>query len=240
MDYEINDKEEFESLPLRYAYEFLSEKGFSSQVSEIKLSKDKFRSYSSTLRRCKILYILERNNLFEEFIIEYWKYAKTDKGKRKIQKYKSIYESFLNKEKIDEEDEEESINESGFALEEHLRDYLADNLGIIENGLKLFDDQKGNVGVEYPVDPTKKRIDILAIDKNGIPVVIELKVSRGYERVIGQCLYYKNKVKELLKTDKVRTIIIAKEITSHLKIASNDLIDLELYEYNLSIKLNKK
>ena len=42
-------------------------------------------------------------------------------------------------------------------------------------------------GVEYPIEDG--RIDILAIDKNERPVVIELKVSHGRNRTIGQLLY---------------------------------------------------
>ena len=79
----------------------------------------------------------------------------------------------------------------------------------------------------------------MAVDKNHIPVVIELKVSRGYEKVIGQCLYYKNRVKELLQTPRVRIVIIAREITPHLKTATADLPDVELYEYSLAVKLSK-
>jgi hypothetical protein len=68
-------------------------------------------------------------------------------------------------------------------------------------------------------------------------VVIELKVSRGYEKVIGQCLYYKNRLKQLLNSTKVRIIIIAREINPQLKIAIEDLPDVELFEYKLSVKL---
>lgn len=43
-------------------------------------------------------------------------------------------------------------------------------------------------GIEFPVG--SRFIDILAIDSNNDYVVIELKVSRGYDRVIGQILRY--------------------------------------------------
>ena len=120
-----------------------------------------------------------------------------------------------------------------------MRDYLEKNLNVIENGLTLYVDDKGKKGVEYPVGDNKKRIDILAVDKNKTPVIIELKVKRGYEKVIGQCQYYKNKVKELFKTDKVRVIIIAREITEYLQTGVMDLADYELFEYKLNIELMK-
>ncbi len=67
-----------------------------------------------------------------------------------------------------------------FALEEQLRDYLAENLGILEAGLSLWPIENGDA-VEFQVDEQgpSRRIDILAKDRGGLPVVIELKVSRG-------------------------------------------------------------
>jgi len=77
------------------------------------------------------------------------------------------------------------------------------------------------------------------MDKNGIPVVIELKVSQGYEKVIGQALYYKGMIKQIFNQKNVRVIIIAKEITNRLKKATEDLPFVELYEYNLSVNVKK-
>ena len=82
---------EFEALPLRFAYEFLAQKGFENEADEISQSKDKYMSYTSTLRRGKVLELLEKNNLLEEFTDKYWPFGKTEKGKRKIQRYKRIH-----------------------------------------------------------------------------------------------------------------------------------------------------
>jgi len=233
------DVEEFEGLPLRLAYTFLSEKGLLNESDEIRQSKDKYKSYTSTLKRGKILDVLEKHNLLDEFIGKYWHFGSTNDGKRKLQRYRRILDSFLSNDRAEDGEEEESIEETSFAYEENLRDYLANNLSVVEAGLTLFKDKDGKEGVEYPVDAGNKRIDILAVDKNHIPVVIELKVSRGYEKVIGQCLYYKNRVKELLQTPRVRIVIIAREITPHLKTATADLPDVELYEYSLAVNLSK-
>jgi hypothetical protein len=233
------DTEEFEGLPLRLAYSFLAEKGFNAEAVEIRQSKDRYRSYSSTLRRGKILDLLERNDLLNEFINTCWRFGSTDRGKRKTQRYKRILDAFRAGGGPEEEEENESIEETSFAYEEDLRDYLSSNLTVIDPGLKLFKDNNQVEGVEYKIDDDNKRIDILAIDKNKVPVVIELKVSRGYEKVIGQCLYYKNRVKEILGANKVRICIVAREITSQLKIATRDLPDVELYEYTLAVKLKK-
>ncbi len=122
-----------------------------------------------------------------------------------------------------------------FAFERDLRNYLVKNLALIESGLRLYDEE-GITGVEFPVGG--RFIDILAIDKDGRYVVIELKVSRGYDRVVGQLLRYMGWVEQNMETSQpVRGIIIAKEITSDLKLAASRLPGVRLIEYEISFKL---
>jgi hypothetical protein len=145
---------------------------------------------------------------------------------------------FIDNGDIGRTDEDEN-NSQEFAYEKDLQNFLAKNLTIIEPGLKLFEEDGIN-GIEYPVDG--RFIDILAIDKDNNYVIIELKVSRGYDRVIGQLLRYKNWIKKYQadETQNVRGIIICNEITDDLLLACFDLKDIELFEYELSIKLHKK
>lgn len=79
----------------------------------------------------------------------------------------------------------ESQGSSEFAYESDLRDFLAKNLIVIEPGLQLYQEE-GITGIEFPVGG--RFIDILAVDAEKRLVVIELKVSRGYDRVVGQLL----------------------------------------------------
>lgn len=135
-----------------------------------------------------------------------------------------------------EESKEEKGNE--FAYEKDLQNFLAKNLSLIESGLLLYIEEEIS-GIEFPVG--NRFIDILAIDSNNNYVVIELKVSRGYDRVVGQILRYmawirKNHAEE---SQKVRGIIIAREISDDLLLACSETNNVELYEYNLSITLNK-
>ena len=229
--------ESFDRLPLKYAYQFLGENGHSEKADEIRLSKDKFKSYTSTLRRAKIVNFFDEKEMLNDFIEKYWKNGNTLKGKNQIRGLRRLFEAYLNGSDIEEDEAEEEIEGTSFAYEEDLKNYLVSNLSIIEQGLNLYQDEKGVDGVEFPIDTNNKRVDILAVDKNGTPVVIELKVSRGYEKVIGQCLYYKNRVKKIINTEKVRIIIIAREISRNLKTAIEDLADVKLFEYKLSIKL---
>ena len=57
--------------------------------------------------------------------------------------------------------------------------------------------------------------------------------------MIGQALYYRECIKEKLNVPKVRTFIIAREITSEVRIASKAVPDVELFEFKLSMTLSK-
>ena len=136
------------------------------------------------------------------------------------------------------EEEEHQGTSTEFAYESDLRDYLAKNLQIIDPGLKLYEEE-GITGVEFPVGG--RFIDILAVDRDGGFVVIELKVSRGHDRVIGQLLRYmawiqKNQA-EL--NQKVRGVIVARKISEDLMLACSLIPNVELFEYGLSLVLNQ-
>lgn len=125
-----------------------------------------------------------------------------------------------------------------FAYERDLQNFLVKNLNLIEDGLKLYEDE-GITGVEYPVGG--RRIDILAVDREGALVVIELKVSKGHDRVVGQILRYLGWIKQNLAEDgqHVRGIIIAKEISDDLQLACSMTNDISLREYSISFALNQ-
>lgn len=127
---------------------------------------------------------------------------------------------------------------SEFLLERDLQRYLAENLDCIEPGLKLYDDD-GLTGIEY--DAGGRRIDILATDATGGFVVLELKVSRGYDRVVGQLLRYMNWIrKELAEPgQRVRGIIVCRSISEDLCLACASIKNVELFEYKLSVTVKK-
>ena len=87
--------------------------------------------------------------------------------------------------------------------------------------------------MEFPVGG--RFIDILAQTPQGDFVVIELKVSRGYDRTVGQILRYMGWVRENLADGKsVRGVIVASQITDDLKLAASCVPDISLMEYALS------
>jgi endonuclease NucS-like protein len=134
------------------------------------------------------------------------------------------------------EEDTEPANSTEFAYEADLRNYLAKNLSIIEPGLKLYQDE-GITGVEFDVGG--RRIDILAVDAKSALVVIELKVSRGYDRVVGQLMRYMAWIRknQAEPGQQVRGVIVAREISEDLLLACSLLSGVQLHEYELSLKL---
>lgn len=133
-------------------------------------------------------------------------------------------------------DDDGSPEPSQFAYESDLRDFLARNLTIIEPGLQLYEDE-GITGVEFPVGG--RFADILGVDAHGRLVVIELKVSRGYDRVVGQLLRYMAWISEHQAEEGqgVRGMIIAREISGDLRLACSTVPDVELFEYELAVTI---
>jgi hypothetical protein len=222
------------------AYDYLYTNGLEKECEEIKNSPDKYRSYSSTLRRAKIIILVQDKKLLDDFCKTVWISGITDKGKSRIRFFENLlirFNSDLDG-TLSEEEEEITNDESEFAYEKDLQKYLVRNLSIIEKGLMLYQTD-GVDGEEFYVPGTTRRIDILATDKDKQFVVIELKVSRGYEKVVGQTLFYQSSIKTIFNQDRVRAIIIAREISSELKTATQFLPDFELFEYQLSLTLKK-
>jgi hypothetical protein len=122
--------------------------------------------------------LFEKHGVFDAFKKEHWSFGNTPAGeKRRLHflRIKAMYEAFLAGRGLEhpvESGEESSDAEQAleFAVEAHLRDFLAKNLDRIETGLRLYES-----GVEFVVDGG--RIDLLAVDRNEKFVVIELKLS---------------------------------------------------------------
>lgn len=134
-----------------------------------------------------------------------------------------------------EEIDAEELRE--FAYEQDLQNFLAKNIELIEPGLRLYEEE-GFEGVEFPAGG--RRIDLLAVDGEERLVVIELKASRAYDRVVGQTARYMTWVQQNLDTKKpVRGIIIAHKITDDLRLAAAISKEISLMEYKLKFEIRK-
>lgn len=127
-----------------------------------------------------------------------------------------------------------------FAYERDLQNFLVKNLELIEPGLNLYrdPDEEDIVGVEF--DAGGRRIDILAKDSSDRFVVIELKVSRGHDRVFGQLARYMAWIKKNMSPESpVRGIIVANTISDDLRLAASLIPEVSLVEYRMQFEILK-
>ncbi|WP_213955339.1 MULTISPECIES: endonuclease NucS domain-containing protein [unclassified Variovorax] len=126
-----------------------------------------------------------------------------------------------------------------FALEAHLRDYLAQNLATVPDlpsRLTLFVDESGVPGVEYRTEVGV--VDILARGDDGAFYVLELKLGRGPDAALGQTLRYMGWVRHRLAGDHaVYGVVIAAEISDKLRYAASVATGIFLMEYDLKVAL---
>lgn len=109
--------------------------------------------------------------------------------------------------------------------EKHLEAVVLHNLGKIEPGLTL---------VEQQVATPAGRLDLLCKDATGKYVVLELKKSRGTDQVVGQILRYMGWVIENKGTDKVRGIIIVQRKDRRLTYAIKATSNIQIKEFGIT------
>lgn len=131
-----------------------------------------------------------------------------------------------------DDDVQESI-EASLSLERDLHSYLAKRVNEIENGLVLVEN-----GNEYPTDVG--RVDLLAKDKQGNNVVIELKVGKAKDSALGQLLGYMGCI-ALSSTEHIQTrgILVASEFEQRVVYAARGLPHVKLVKYRVSFELQE-
>jgi hypothetical protein len=123
------------------------------------------------------------------------------------------------------------------SIERDLEECLIQNLAMLEAGLSIYRD--GDVDGRQLDTGAVGIIDILAIDKSGGFVVIELKAGRAADSVCGQILGYISWVrKELAAGKKVRGIIVASEFSDRLRYAADAVGSLSLIRYNIAFNFS--
>ena len=130
---------------------------------------------------------------------------------------------------------EPEIEEAGrtFKLEEDLQIALRKNLNQLEDGLTIADN-----GKEYYVEAGF--IDILARDKAGRWVVIELKAGDAKADAIAQILSYITSVSEEKKSSDVRGILVASDFIPRVRLAARAVPSLSLQKYRFNFQFDKE
>ena len=229
------------ALSLNAAYAFAIEHGLEKEIGEIRgMEVEWDLSYTSTLRRGYIVKLFQEKNLLPLFVEQHWPEGSSPWGQRRCQFYlqvKSRYKDFLaGKGGGPGEPPETEEDEQQFVAEGDLRNVLAANLECIEPGLRLFQSAE-RTGLEFVID--EGRIDILAVDRLGKFVVIELKLSRGRNRALGQLLYYMAWVDANLGKAPCRGMIIAREIPPDLALAVTRASGIFLFRYKLAVTVER-
>ena len=111
-----------------------------------------------------------------------------------------------------------------------LEDAIADNLDIIEEGLRLIGRKVHFPGVGY--------VDILAYDKNNTPVAIEVKNGVADDSMLTHVLAYMSALRRR-EGRSPRGIIVAEEFTEKLQQAAELLDNLKLVRVTARITIEK-
>jgi RecB family endonuclease NucS len=192
-----------------------------------RIANSKYDFLFSTGRGQVELYDPEKHGVWEIRRDEYGKLVVAQTGLDEIPEM----------EEVDTDEEKELL----FPLESHLRDFIARNMDSIKvNGktLKLYVDEFGRDGIEYPTEVGP--VDILALDNEGNFVIFELKLSRGTDKALGQILRYMGWVKRnLAKGKRVKGVIVAKHVNEKLKYATTITPDITLLEYELDFRIKE-
>ena len=119
--------------------------------------------------------------------------------------------------------------EASISLERDIEDHLVNNLDILEPGLKLVARQY-NTGVG--------RIDILAEDRSGARVIVELKVGEARDSVIGQVARY---VGWFAREDgqPPRSIVVASGFPEGIRYAATMIHGLTLLAYRVNFSFER-
>lgn len=114
-----------------------------------------------------------------------------------------------------------ATNSSSSITEEELEKYIYRHLNLIEEGLKP---------IQRQLIIEEGRIDILAKDKDGKYVILELKIADD-KQLIWQVMYYPYAIRPIIHTDKVRIVTICPFYPKHILEPLQRIDTVEIIQY---------
>lgn len=139
------------------------------------------------------------------------------------------YKRTLEETLIAEIETSKNDTSTAYISEKDLEDYVAIDLEVIEEGMKLIKRQ-----VEVPGGI----VDILAKDKNGTFCVIELKIKED-KSIIWQSIHYPTQIKKMYNVDEVRMLTVTPNYSKSIYDALKSSGDVECFSYHVDIKNGK-
>jgi len=155
----------------------------------------------------------------------------------------SIFMTYKKTLDLEVKDESSLVSSGLFYMEKQLEDFIIENWESTQLGkeLELIFEEGNLKSQQYRTDIGP--IDILARSRtSGEYVVIELKKNQSSDDTVGQVLRYMGWVREKLKDEKVRGVIVAGKYDEKLDYARKMIPGLEvfIYEVNFNLREYKK
>ena len=122
-----------------------------------------------------------------------------------------------------------------FENEHELHLYLLNNLETIEPGLTLYGKENLD-GLQFKC--LGKKLDLLAEDREGGLVAIEIKFNYGTPESMGQILGYLAVIRRLRRFAgrRLRGLLVCRKASEHLLLAAEDIGYVAVYEYTPELR----
>jgi hypothetical protein len=202
----------------------------------VRMVKEKWPEVKSNSISCDVIACSPNHPSSKHYSSSHNLFYYLGNGRYRLLKPQEEISQPLQEEEAVEEGEEETAGFS-FEFEADLEGHLVNNLSDIEEGLTLYVSPDGVRGRQFQIGVG--RVDVLAVDKEGNFVVIELKVGHATDNACSQLLRYIGWIKKHMAADrKVRGIIICGNATDGLKYATSTLENVSIKEYEVHFRFH--
>lgn len=135
---------------------------------------------------------------------------------------------------LDESASQPQKSKANLRLERNLEKYMFDNLENLESGLRTIGDGDSQ---QRKVD--SGILDILAEDKQGNPVVLELKAGEAEHDALGQIMSYMADINNEFQSNDVRGMIVAESFSKQLSNAASIQENIQLHQYHVQFSFER-